>query len=215
MEGGEKAILWVIIAAMVVLVGYAAVQLRKRKRRRRAELQQWAERHDGTFTAEDLALTERWKLPPILGVGAATDIVRATLDEGEFIGFTHTNAPTGGSPTSRVVGVLDIGTDLPTLVATSPAYTILEPHPPYPVDLGDSGLGWNAFAADAATASAALRLLTPEVRDRLAEDASVARLELVLEGQEILVATYGYLDGASLERWVAVLRDLARMMPTG
>lgn len=81
------------------------------------------------------------------------------------------------------------------------------------MDFADPSLEWPAFAADAAAATALTRLFAPEVRQRLVqESASLPRVELILDGQEILVCTFGHLDGASLDRWGALLRDLARLM---
>lgn len=203
----------VAAAVLVIVVVYVGIKLRARNRERGAELRQWAQRHGGTFTAKDTTLAARWKYAPIHGAGSVTNVVRGTVDGKQFTGFTHTLSSSGGSPTSRAVGILDIGIPLPTAVIGSPEVIIRDPRPSHLVDFRDPSFEWPAFAADASAATALTRLFTPEVRQRLIQEASgSARVELMLDGQEILVCTFGDIDGPRLDRWVALLQDMARML---
>lgn len=207
--------LWLVfviaVALLVVVVAILGVRF---ARQTRAQLTQWAERNGWTYTHKEPNLTDRWTQAPIRGAGSASNIVRGTVPEGEVTCFRHTVTIAGSSQaTNRIIGVLDVGTALPTVIAATPNVTFANPRPPEPVKLGDPQFEWPMFAADPADAATAARLFNPQVRQRLSHEASsVPRIELALEGQEIIVTKLGHLEADNLDGWVDLLRDLARKM---
>lgn len=202
------------VAVLLAVVGAVAVRY---ARQTRVALREWTGRNGWTFVPKEPNLTDRWSEHPIRGAGSASNVVRGTVPEGKITCFLHRVTSAGSSTTTaRAVGVLEVATALPTVVAVSPTVRVSKPRPPEVVDLGDPQFTWSLYAADQAGAVAAARLFTPQVRSRLTQEAaSVPRLELTFEGQQILVSTLGYLEVGSLESWVSILRDLARMMRVG
>ncbi len=207
----DHVLLYALLAALAVLLVFVAIKAVTYSRETRAALRQWAERNGWTYTHMEPNLTDRWTQPPIRGAGSATDVVRGSVPEGSLTCFTHQVTIAGSSTTTaRIVGVLAVGAPLPTLVTSSPNVTVRQPHPPQTVDLGDPGFGWTVHADDAQDAA---RVLSAQVRSRLVHEAtSLPQLELTIDGEEIIVATLGYLEIENIDGWVALLRDLARSM---
>lgn len=204
----------VVVAALVLLLVYVGIKAFRYARQTRGALRQWAERNGWTFTPKEPHLADRWTQSPIRGAGSADNVMRGTVPEGTVTAFTHRVTAAGSSmSTTRAIALLDVGTALPIAIVTTPGVTLAKPLPPETVSLGPPLEDWRALAVDSAAAAGATRLFTAPACQRLeAEAQSLPRLELTLEGQEIIVSTLGYLEVDSLERSIALLRDLARLM---